>query len=148
MNQDNSVRRCIVAIAMVLLAVPAAFADGMVAGAAKVDITNYDAGPVNDPLYAKALVLQSGETTLAIITVDAVAIGAIGPIGDAYLGNVRGRLEEEFGIPPSNVLVNASHCHGVVRGDTDSLTVDAVREAMRDLEPVAVGVGAGQKSHV
>ena len=48
------------------------------AGVAKVDITNVEAGPVNDPLYVKALVLADESTKVAIITVDAVAIGEIG----------------------------------------------------------------------
>src|SRR5262245_46834281 len=56
------------------------------AGVAKVDITNTNVTPFNGPLYAKALVLQSDATTAAIITVDAVAIGEIGPIGNDYLG--------------------------------------------------------------
>ena len=43
------------------------------AGAAKVDITNVDAGPVNDLLFVKALVLTDGDTTIALVTVDAVA---------------------------------------------------------------------------
>ena len=50
------------------------------AGVGKVDITNVEARPVNDRLYAKALVLKSGGTVVAIITVDAVAIGEIGYI--------------------------------------------------------------------
>ena len=41
------------------------------AGAAKVDITDLDAGPVNDPLYVKALVLENGSTKAVIITIDA-----------------------------------------------------------------------------
>ena len=101
------------------------------AGAAKVDITNREAGPVNDPLYVKALVLKSGETTAVLITVDAVAIGEIGHIKNDYLPNVRGRLEKELGIPPTNVLVNASHCHGVVCADVEERTVQAVKAAAK-----------------
>ena len=67
------------------------------AGVAKVDITN-TAGPVNDPLYAKALVLKDGTATAVIITVDAVAIGEIGPIKNAYLPNVRAQLLKELNI--------------------------------------------------
>ena len=47
------------------------------------------AGTPGDPLYAKALVLSDGETTAVIVTVDAVAIGEIGPIGKDYLARVR-----------------------------------------------------------
>ena len=43
--------------------------------------------------------------------------GEIGPIGNDYLPAVRRRIEKQFGIKPAHVLVNASHCHGVVCGD-------------------------------
>ena len=118
------------------------------AGVAKVDITNREAGPVNDPLFVKALVLQQGATTTAIITVDAVAIGEIGTIGNDYLPKLRARLEKELRIPPANVLVNASHCHGVVCADVDQRTVQAVQEAMRNLVPVRVGVGTGHEDRI
>ena len=49
----------------------AAHAGQLSAGAGKVDITNRDAGPVNDPLYAKALVIKDGGTALVIVTVGA-----------------------------------------------------------------------------
>ena len=103
----------------------------LLAGVAKVDITDRAAGPVNDPSYAKALVLKDGATTVVLVTVDAVAIGGIGRIGNDYLGKVRAALERELGIPPASVLVNASHCHSVVRADTDALTVQADRKSTR-----------------
>ena len=84
----------------------------MLAGVAKVDITDRQAGPVHDPLFAKALVLQQAETRLVIVTVDAVAIGEIGRIGNDYLAKVRAEIEKSLGIPPRCVLVGASHCHG------------------------------------
>ena len=49
----------------------------LLAGAAKVDITDRDAGSVHDPLFAKALVLKVDHETAVLITVDAVAIGEI-----------------------------------------------------------------------
>jgi hypothetical protein len=118
------------------------------AGAAKVDITNTEAGPVNDPLYVKALVLKDDATTAVIITVDAVAIGEIGHIQNDYLGKVRSQLEKELGIRPENVLVNASHCHGVVCADVDQRTVRAVKAAARDLAPVRVGAGVGREDRI
>src|SRR3972149_5883755 len=97
----------------------AANAAQLQAGVAKVDITDTEAGLVNDRLYVKALVLKDDTTTAAIVTVDAVAIGEIGHIRNDYLAKVRSRLEKELGIQPANVLVNASHCHGVVCSDVD-----------------------------
>jgi hypothetical protein len=118
------------------------------AGVATADITDYDAGPVNDPLYVKALVLKNDTTTMAIVTVDAVAIGEIGRIGNDYLPKVRARLQNELDLTPANVLVNASHCHGIVRGDVDERTVEAVKEAARNLVPVKAGAGAGREDRV
>lgn len=125
-----------------------AAAAGLRAGVAKVDITNTQAGPVNDPLYVKALVIRSDAATLAIVTVDAVAIGEIGSIKNDYLPRVRSRIEKELGIKPEHVLVNASHCHGVVCADVDERTIRAVKEAARSLVPVNVGAGTAHESRI
>ncbi|TWU21697.1 Neutral/alkaline non-lysosomal ceramidase [Novipirellula galeiformis] len=118
------------------------------AGVAKVDITNREAGPVNDPLYVKALVLKSDTTTAVLVTVDAVAIGEIGHIKNDYLPKVRSQLEKELGIAPSQVLVNASHCHGVVCADVDARTVQAVKKAAENLVPVKIGAGEGHEDRI
>jgi hypothetical protein len=128
-------------------AVPLAAAE-LRAGAAKVDISDYAAGPVHDPCYVKALVFQQADTTAVLITVDAVAIGEIGRIGHGYLPTVRAQLEQRFQIAPEHVIVNASHCHGVVRGDTDRLTVQAVEAAMARLQPVRVGTGSTNENRI
>ncbi len=131
-----------------LLAPLAAEADPIQAGVSKVEITDRDAGPVNDPSYVKALVLKEGRNIAVIVTVDAVAIGEIGRIGNGYLTKVRAQLQKELGIPPTNVLINASHCHSVVRGDTDALTVQAVKAAWRSMVPVTVGAGTGHEARI
>lgn len=118
------------------------------AGVAKVDISSPDAGPPNDPLYVKALVLTDGASTAVIMTVDAVAIGEIGTIRNDYLATVRQRLEKELKIPPAGVMINASHCHGVVCADIAERTVRAVREAAGKLVPVSVGVGSGHEDRI
>jgi len=118
------------------------------AGVAKVDITNTEAGPVNDPLYVKALVLSDGRTTAAIVTVDAVAIGEIGPIKNDYLATVRAQLEGELKIPPAHIMINASHCHGIVCSDVDQRTVQAVKEAFQGMVPVKVGAGVGHENRI
>jgi hypothetical protein len=120
----------------------------LLAGAAKVDITNNDAGPANDRLFVKALVIKRDDVTFAMITVDAVAIGEIGHISNAYLPSVRARLEKDLGIAPANTLFNASHCHGVVCADVDDRTVRAVREAVKNLTPVTVGAGRGHEDRI
>lgn len=118
------------------------------AGAAKVDITHPDTRPLNERLWARALVLTDETTTAVLVTVDAVAIEEIGSITKEYLPTVRSRLEQELKIPPANVVINASHCHGVVCADIAERTVQAVREASRKLVPVTVGVGVGHENRI
>ncbi len=118
------------------------------AGAAKVDITHRQAGPVNDPLFVKALVLSDGVRTAVLVTVDAVAIGEIGSIGNDYLAKVRAQLQKELKINPASVLINASHCHGIVCADVEQRTVQAVKEAWQKMVPVNVGVGVGHEDRI
>ncbi|HEY7095771.1 MAG TPA: hypothetical protein VH437_03550 [Terriglobales bacterium] len=118
------------------------------AGVGKADITNTSAGPVNDPLYVKALVLKNEDTATAIITVDAVAIAEIGSIPNDYLATVRSRLQKELNISPANVIISASHCHGIVRSDVAERTFQAVRDALRNVVPVNVGAGVGHEDRI
>lgn len=120
----------------------------MWAGVARADITDYQAGPVNDPLYVKALVLRQAQTTVAIVTVDAVALGEIGRIPNGFLGNIRAALQEAPGLAPAHVLVNASHSHGVVCAEVEQRTIGAVRQAWARLEPVRVGTGVGHEDRI
>jgi len=135
-------------LAAFLLGLPGLRAAELRAGVAKVDITDRGAGPVNDPSFAKALVLEIGATKAAPITLDAVAVGEIGRIGNGFMATVRQALEKELGIPPAAVVVNASHCHARVRGDTAELVVEAVREAAGNLAPTRVGSGAGHEDRI
>ncbi|MEZ6113967.1 MAG: hypothetical protein R3C99_23590 [Pirellulaceae bacterium] len=121
---------------------------GLWAGVAKEDITNREAGPVNDPLWVKALVLKDERTAVAIVTVDAVAIAEIGSIRNEFLGNVRQALQTDIGLEPANLVVNASHCHGTVAPDVEARTIAAVKAAWSNLTPVNVGVGVGSEDRV
>lgn len=134
--------------AALLIAPLAAEAAPLLAGVARVEITDRDAGPVNDPSYVKVLVLKDSRNVAVLITVDAVAIGEIGRIGNSYLASVRTQLQKELGIPPTNILVNASHCHSVVRTDTDALTVQAVKAAWGAMVPVKTGAGTGHEDRI
>ncbi|WP_395746426.1 hypothetical protein [Prosthecobacter sp.] len=133
-------------ICFLLLACAATARAEMLAGVAKVDITDRK-GPVNDPCFAKALVLKSRGTTAVVITLDAVAVGGIGRIGNGFMATVRRGLQE-LGIAPENVVVNASHCHGIVRGDLEPLVVQAVKEAAGNLVPVKAGSGVGLETRI
>lgn len=138
----------IITVPFQLRAEPRGMPASLRAGVAKVEITDRAAGPVNDPCFVKALVLKEDRTVVVLITVDAVAIGEIGRIGNGFLATVRGDLEKELGIPPASVVINASHCHGIVRGDTAQLTVQAVKRAAANLVPVTAGAGTGHEDRI
>lgn len=128
--------------------IDAAAKGGLLAGVAKVDITNRKVLPFHEDLHVKALVLKKGAMTIALVTVDAVAIGEIGYIGNDYLGKVRDRVRTELGIAPENVIVNASHCHARPCADVDDKTVEAVKLALDSMVPVTVGVGVGFENRI
>lgn len=120
----------------------------LMAGAAKIDITNEEAGPVDGRMHVRALVIRNRQTTAVLVTVDAVAIGEIGHISNDFLGNVRAQIETDLGIQPSNVLINASHCHGIICKDVQQRTVQAVKLAASKLVPVQIGAGTGNESRI
>ena len=123
----------------------------LLAGVAKSDITTGVEGvEVNDPLYAKTLVLDDGTTKVAVVAMDAVAIGGICDIKDDFLPKLRDRIERELNIPAPNVLVNASHTHPSGRllcDDADQVerAFDAVRRAAQNMSEVKVGAGVGHE---
>ena len=134
-------------LCLFLLAIVATARAEMLAGIAKVDITDRTVPLVNDPCFAKALVLKSGGTTAVLITLDAVAVGGIGRVGNGFMATVRNGLQE-LGIPPANIVINASHCHGIVRGDLEPLVIQAVKEAAKNLVPVKAGCGVGSETRI
>ena len=142
-----TMKTCFVVLAVLLVLVASLPAAELRAGVARIDITDRTV-PVNDPCFAKALVLRSGETTAVLITVDAVAIGEIGRLGNGFLATVREALQKDLGIPPAGVVINASHCHGIVRGDTAQLVIEAVKQAATQLVPVKAGTGVAEEKRI
>jgi len=136
------------------MAVEAADGGVLRAGVAKSDIsTDAEGVRINDPVYAKALVMDDGATQLVIVAMDVTAIGGIGEIGDDFLPALRVRIENELGISGSHVLVNASHNHPpldfVCEADEQvRRTFDAVRRAFESMTPVKVGAGAGHEDRI
>ena len=115
-------------------------------GAAKVDVTPSERElPKNsygilDRLYARAIVLDNGTSSAALITVDA------GSVPDAIWQAVTRQIETELGIRTANVLLTATHTHSAVgpRGaDYPQKIVESVRLARQKLTPARVGYGTG-----
>ena len=76
------------------------------AGAAAVNITaDKPTAPVHDRLMAKILVLDDGSNKAVIIAMD--VIEATTPI----VNGIRSGVQQDTGIDPANVLINASHNH-------------------------------------
>lgn len=138
---------CLILASLCSLSPAAVNAGELRAGAAKVDISNRNV-PVNDPLFVKALVISDGEQTGVIVGVDAVAIGEIGSITNEYLGNVRAEIDKTLQIKPKNIMINASHCHGIVCADVEARTIRAIQEAAKKMVPVKIGVGTGHEDRV
>ena len=115
-------------------------------GAAKVDVTPSQGElPKNsfgvlDHLYARAIVIDNGGSSAALITVDAGGVPT--PIWEA----VTRQVEAELKIPVANVLLTATHTHsaGGQRGpDYAQKIVESVRLAKQRLAPARVGYGTG-----
>ena len=65
----------------------------------------YPTTHVHDELQARCLVLNAGETTLALVTVDLVGFHRSVSV------EARRLIEEMSGIPPENVVISATHTH-------------------------------------
>lgn len=133
----------------------------LLAGAAQVEITpplgtiiNGDfvahyANYIHDPLHAKALVFQSGNTAIAIVVVD------ICVMGQELLDIVKTKVEKELGINPSHVLISSTHTHAAgsveevhlvhadltYRNKLPDLIFKAVSLATAQLKPAKVSFG-------
>jgi hypothetical protein len=115
-------------------------------GAAKVDVTptvselskNYEG--ILDHLYSRAIVVDNGRTSAALITVDA------GAIPDQIWQTVTQRVEKELMIPAGNVLLTATHTHSApmqrAAGYAQRI-VESVKIAQQRLKPARIGYGTG-----
>lgn len=113
---------------------------------------------VHDPLYARALVMANDhdlEAGCAIVSVDVCGLTA----RDA--GTIRGRVEDQVGIPASRIIVAATHTHSgpatvgyfnpvetaYVRELIDKV-VEAVDQAAGRMVPAAAGTGSGKEGTI
>jgi len=113
-------------------------------GAAKVDVTP-EALPQNylgvlDRIHSRAIVIDNGGSSAALITIDA------GSVPDNIWQGVTKQVESELGIPTRNVILTATHTHSVPGQQAASYIakiVESVRLAKQRLAPARVGYGTG-----
>jgi len=137
------------------------------AGAAKVDITPADLTGltnlwkrpfegVHDPIFLRALVVDNGINTAAIVAADLVEFGDT--------SSVRDRIAKAVGIPANHIIITASHDHNAPRVGVVTLgataheggpataaytemvydqIIEVVRQAKAALQPARVGIGTG-----
>jgi Neutral/alkaline non-lysosomal ceramidase, N-terminal len=142
----------------------AASAGELKAGIARVEITpstfmpmygyaNRKCGPANgahDPLFAKVLVLEAGDSRMALVTAD---------LGSLVSDNLRREVASKLGIPV--LLLSASHTHSAPAflpfgsapassdlsraylGDLERKMFGAIEAASRSMFPARLGVGKG-----
>ncbi len=132
------------------------------AGAAKVDITpplgtlingdfvSHYARNIHDTLFAKALVLQKKDVSLAIVVVD------ICLMDKDFLDGVKIEINNKTGIAGSNILISGTHTHAAgsitsvllaaadlpYRQSLFGRIVQAVEDAQANIKPAKVGFGS------
>jgi neutral ceramidase len=116
------------------------------AGAARVDVTPAESElpktyeGILDHLYSRAIVIDNGTASAALISVDA------GGIPEQIWQNVTRQVESELGIPAKNVLLTATHTHSAPAQQAARYVpkiVESVRLAKQRLAPARIGYGTG-----
>jgi hypothetical protein len=148
------------------------------AGAAQVDITPaagvHLAGDIGrhrpakllaEPLYAKALVFESGGRKLCVLALDVTIIT------EEYTARIRRAAAEQFGFEPDGIMVHATQTHSApalgcfmvdpefpatpkefewIRGSEAAYSdfaaeraIEAIGQANEALQPAQLGVGSG-----
>lgn len=115
--KNQSATRLVICLALIALFALPAVATELKVGAASAKITpplgiplaGYyharGAQGVLDDLYAKALVLDDGQTKVALVTCDLISIPR------HTIEASRQAIEEKTGIPGGNVMISATHTH-------------------------------------
>ncbi|NLS92579.1 MAG: hypothetical protein GXX96_10500 [Planctomycetaceae bacterium] len=130
-----------------LLAVGQSRADPLRAGAAATDIGPIaNDQPVHDPPQLKALVVDNGQTRLAIVCLDAIGVST------QLTAAIRNQIKQQVGIEPQCVLVNASHNHhGGPLPPPETVAARAaetVKRAGDGLVPVRASAGTGHEERI
>lgn len=123
------------------------------AGVAKKEINASvkDASEIRDLMYVRTLVLNDGNTVIALLALDAVGIGWICDIPNDFLQDLRVMLQTRCGIAPEHVIVSATHTHPAASPQhcpADELLercARSVENALQNQTPVRVASGKGEE---
>lgn len=138
----------------------AAAESGFRAGAARIDITPAVADlpkpfkTIHDPLYVRALVLESAGSRAVVVVGDPPTIAS-----DVFASLTR-RIADQAGAPAENVMLAVTHTHNAVRLDnnpvgisipgsakitaiTTDAIIEAVKQATANLRPARAGYATG-----
>ena len=116
------------------------------AGAARVDYTPAAAQlpkgfiGVLDNIYVRTLVVDNGSSRAALVAIDAGGIPT-----DLYQ-KVSARAAKEFNIPPTQLLLSATHTHSVsfqLGSNIEDKIMQGLRTAVAKLEPARIAWGTG-----
>ena len=108
---------------------------------------------VHDDLHARALVVDDGDTSAALVSADLIGVDR------RLVASVRERASAATGIPAANILVAATHTHcgpaGLRRELDEALTeimartiAGAIQAAHRELRPAVLKAGHGSVDSV
>jgi len=89
-----------------------------------------------DHIYARAIVVDNGSTSAALVSVDT------GALGDQIWRTVSQRIEKELGIPAQNLLLSPTHTHSASGGTADQIFA-VIKTAKEKLQPARIGYGTG-----
>jgi hypothetical protein len=111
---------------------------------------------VHDELLAKALVIDNGDTRLAMVTCDLVVVT------QKMVDAAKARIAERCEIPPEHVMVNATHTHTgpgvvdlvIIEEDREYTAwaplkiADAVELAVQRLRPARIGFASVEEGRI
>jgi hypothetical protein len=115
-------------------------------GAGKTDITPAESElpkqyqGVLDRIYSRAIVIDNGTTSAALITLD------VGMVPNPIWESVTKRIENELKIPAMNVLLTSTHTHSVpwkMGKDYEAEIFNSVKMAKEKLQPARMSYGTG-----
>ena len=108
---------------------------------------------VHDELHARCLVLDDGQTRLAIVVCDSCMIPR------DILDSAKRRIEEKCGLATDHILISATHTHtaptsvAILQSEPDpqylgfliSRIADGVARAINNLAPAKIAWGVGRE---